>query len=395
MKEIHPEGWPILLEEDRQRVLDCFDSGRFWSGNGHYVSDLEAEFASWTGAKHALAVTNGTHALEIALAAAGIGHGNEVLVPAFTFMSSASAVLMRNALPIPVDVDPQTFCLDTSKLSGAVTPNTRAIMPVHMSGNACDMHAIMSFAKSHKLSVIEDCAHCLGSEYSKSSSPDLNVSLGTIGDVGCFTFQASKVVVGGEGGMIITDNTDLYHRALSFSNYGWVPNGVPYGHFMLGSNYRMPELTAALVIGQLERVHQLAALRELTVLSFEERLKEFSSIRYQRRKDTKYHGHFYFVLIIDGLTQIRRDLLVSKLVEQNIPARRNYPAFQQTPLFLNFKQNCPQFSAMGQSINYGEFHTPVAETIADSGFWLPHWMFLSDEGRLEQVIQIFSEFGIE
>lgn len=395
MYDIHPKNWPILTESDKKRILDCFESGRLWSGNGHFVSDLEKEFSEWLGVKHCIAVTNGTHALEIALAAAEIGLGDEVLVPAFTFMSSASAVLMRNAIPIPVDVDPNTFCIDTKKLREVVNANTKAIMPVHISGNACDMDAVLELAHQHSLSIIEDCAHSLGAQYENGKSrADRRQMLGSLGHCGCFSFQASKLVVGGEGGMFATNDTSLYERALSFSNYGWVPNGIPYGHFMLGSNYRMPELIAALVIGQIPRVTRQSSQRHLNVIRFEKALGEFSTVKFQTRRNTRDHSHFFFVIVVNGLGSERRDLLVDRLVSKGIPARRNYPAFHRTSLFQNIKETCPDFMKAGLKLDYSRFSTPVADDIANNGFWLPHWLFLDDDIRLEELLGVLRDFDI-
>ncbi|WP_282093576.1 DegT/DnrJ/EryC1/StrS family aminotransferase [Epibacterium ulvae] len=392
MIEIHPTNWPIIRKRTKENIAECVESGRFWSGNGAFVTRLEDQFSNWLGAKYAIAVTNGTHALEVGLAACKLGFGDEVLVPAYTFMSSATSVLMRNAVPIPVDVDANTHCIDINHARASITSRTRAIMPVHISGNSCQMAELRELACEFDLKIIEDCAQSLGAKYENLASGDNRRFLGTIGDVGCFSFQASKLIVGGEGGMVVTNDQEIYRAALSICNYGWVPNGEPYGHFMLGSNYRMPELTAALCLDQIGYVEELSRKRINAMCDFEVRLLKLPGIRFQRRASTIDHGAFFFCMALEGLKPPNRERLIDEMVSQGIPCRRAYPSFQRTKLFQNIRSTLPHFQQISD-VDYTRFSTPVADNIADCGIWFPHWIFLDLDRYQDRIFQVLSDFG--
>lgn len=394
MNRIHPKNWPKLKQADTDRVIACLDSRRFWRGDGTFALDLEERFAQWQGSRFALSVTNGTHALEVGLFAAGVSYGDEVLVPAFTFMSSASAVLLRNALPIPVDIDPTTFCLDPNAAEQLLTHRTRAIMPVHMSGHACDMRSIKAIADRHGLAIVEDCAHALGAVYRDPDSGN-DARLGTIGTVGSYSFQASKVVSGGEGGMITTNSEEVFRRALSFCNYGWIPDGVPYDHFMVASNYRMPELTAALVIGQIDDVQHYSALRGQRISRLETLLGSFSEVRMQGYAPwTEHHGHFYFLIVLRERLGVERDAVVQRLVEAGFPARRAYPSFHKTRMFETIYSQCEHLGMREPRVDYGSFQTPVSDAIAEGGFWIPHWFFIEEDEGPELLANALTSIGV-
>jgi 3-amino-5-hydroxybenzoate synthase len=399
MIEIRPNNWPIITEEDKQRIMDCVDSRRFWAGDGSYVSDLEKRFQDILEVKHCLAVCSGTAALETALSACGIGFGDEVLVPAFTFMSSASSVLKNYAIPIPVDVDPETFCLDISKAHDAVSQRTKAIMPVHMSGNSCAMTSIRKFATEHDLLVIEDCAHSIGSIYfdendSIDSFGGNGKRHGSLGDFGCFSFQSSKLIVAGEGGLLSTNNTTLYEKALSYINYGWVPNGTPYGHFMPGTNLRMPELSAALAIGQLKYVTKLSKIRQESFSQLEDELSQFKRIFFQKRRNTIENGCFYFLIGLKDCSIAERDNIIQHLTECGVPCRRNYPPFHQTDLFIDPSNAHPKLAELISGVNYKSYSTPVSSCIGNSGFWIPHWAFLPDQYDWRSIVRGLKSFGL-
>ena len=388
-----PHNWPRLGDADEQNVLACLRSGRFWRGDGRLVVELERQFAEMHGARFGLALTNGTHALEVALAAAGISYGDEVLVPAFTFMSSATAVLFRNALPIPVDVNADDYCIDVAQIEPLITARTKAIMPVHMSGQACEMDKIRDLAARYGLAVVEDCAHAIDVGYhSERESADLR--LGACGSAGCFSFQSSKVLVGGEGGMLLTDNADLYRRALSFSNYGWIPDGMPYDHFMVASNYRMPELTAALLMGQLPRLASFKAERHRNISLAEQILDQFGTVSFQRSNPTTInHGHFYFIIVMAELAGAARDQLVDGLVSRGIPARRVYPSFHRTRMFQTLAAQCPHMARLEHFPHYASMNTPVSDFVAEHGLWIPHWFFL-DGKSAEKIEAALRELGV-
>ncbi|MGD0923482.1 MAG: DegT/DnrJ/EryC1/StrS family aminotransferase, partial [Terriglobia bacterium] len=205
------------------------------------------KFARFHGAKYGLAVANGTIAIEIALKAIGIQPGDEVIVPAYTWEGTVGPILLLNAIPVFVDIDPDTYCLDAKRIEKALTPRTRAILPVHLAMRFADMDEIMRIARERKLAVIEDCAHAHGGKWH-------NKGAGAIGDVGCFSFQSSKLMTAGEGGGVITSNLEYYERAQSFMNCGRASVTDKFRHRLIGFNYRITELQAALLEAQLARL---------------------------------------------------------------------------------------------------------------------------------------------
>lgn len=383
------ERWPFLDADDESRVLECLRSRRLWRGDGCFNNEFETHFRIWQSVKFALAVTNGTHAIEVSLRSLGIGFGDEVIVPSYTFMSSASAVVMVNAIPIPVDVTPDTLCLDTRKIESSITKKTRAIMPVHIGGNACDMDEVVAIAKKHNLYIIEDCAQSLGTSY-KSKTDASIMRLGNIGDVGCFSFQSSKMIACGEGGMIVTSDERIRDKAERLCNYGWVPNGIPYGHIEIGSNYRMTELSAAIGISQISKVEYYRLIREKNMRITQEAVQAINGIRMQIDSDcTINHGRFCFVIVLDNACEKLRDLIVNQLVCAGIPARRLYPPFQSTKAFTSIPNNFPHLKRIYKKRDIISCHTPVAEQISKIGFWIAHWYFLNplfDETTIVNIL---------
>jgi len=248
---------PMIGEEEKQALLEVLESRAFSASHSDVPGSIKArqfeeEFAARCGARHAISVNSGTAALHVALAAAGIGPGDEVLVPSYTFTATASAVLMHNAIPIFVDVTPRSFCMDTAMAREAVSPATKAMVPVHLLGNVAEMDSLLDIAKSHNLLVIEDTAQAPGAALRGRAA-------GTIGDIGTFSFQETKNMMTGEGGMIVTSRDDLAERCRLIHNHGevWM-QGKPRSYIanILGWNYRMPELEAAIGRVQLRHLDQ-------------------------------------------------------------------------------------------------------------------------------------------
>jgi len=260
-KSLHVR-WPLFTAEDKQAVAAVLDTGIVSGPYAPQVKGLEEEWARYCGVRYALTTNSGTAALHTAVAAAGIGTGDQVITTAFTFLATALAVLQQNAVPVFVDIDPRTYNLDPEKIEERITPRTRAIIPVHIHGNPADMDRILAIARAHNLMVIEDAAQAHGAVYRGRK-------VGGLADIGCFSFQASKNLPAGEGGMVVTDREKLQERANRFRMFGedvresdrkgFDParplDGVrEYNSLMLGWMYRSNELTAALARGQLRRL---------------------------------------------------------------------------------------------------------------------------------------------
>jgi dTDP-4-amino-4,6-dideoxygalactose transaminase len=212
-----PDGiltpWPIITDEDKKMVMECMESGIFTGPYGPQVRGAETEFAEYLGVKHVLMVNSGTAALHMAVAVAGIGPGDEVIVPSFTFLATALAVLHNNAVPVFVDIEPRAFMLDPSKIEGRITSRTKAIIPVHLHGQCADMDAINEIAKKHNLIVIEDTAQAHGAKYKGKLA-------GTLGDMSIFSVQASKNLASGEGGFFVTNNDEMANFANRMRLFG-------------------------------------------------------------------------------------------------------------------------------------------------------------------------------
>jgi len=254
-------GGMLIDEEEEREVLEVLRTRRLFRYYGPQpgpskVEELEAAFARQTATAYALAVTSGTAALVCALHGVGVGPGDEVIVPAYTWIASASAVAAVGAVPVLAEVD-DSLTLDPADLARVITPHTRAILPVHMRGVACQMDEILAVARQHDLRVVEDCAQADGASYHGQS-------VGALGDAGCFSFQFNKILTSGEGGMLTTHSTDVWKRALMFHDViGGQRNNVPADEILWGINFRMPELLAAVMLVQMRRLDGLlAAMRE-------------------------------------------------------------------------------------------------------------------------------------
>ncbi|WP_175530627.1 DegT/DnrJ/EryC1/StrS family aminotransferase [Brevibacillus centrosporus] len=373
------EKWPIIDEEDKKRVMECLEEGRLWRGNGKYIFELEKQFANLHETKYALAVTNGTHALEIALEAAGIGYGDEVLIPAYTFIATATAVLMRNALPIPIEVDADNFCMDPLRIEECITERTKAIIPVHISGHSCDMDPLMEVARKYNLVVIEDCAHSQASKYK-------NRSLGSIGEFGTFSFQAVKTMTAGEGGMLTMNNEDYWRKAFNFFNCGRQPEGPSYNHVSLSSNYRMSEIQAALLVGQINRVEAQLVERNSKVKYLNSLLQEIEGIIPQGRAEYATHqgySMYMFRYKKEYFNGLSREDFINELNKAGFPAFRTYPVFFKTKFFENIYQKYSQLDILPNKRDYTKMNFPISNSIADEVIWLPHFFLLSDESELK------------
>ena len=247
-------GWPEYGPEEEQLLLEALRSGHWGSLDGTFVNQLELEFAALQDARHAVSTVNATMGLAVALRALGIGQGDEVIVPPYTFIATASAALMLGAIPVFVDVDLETLLIDATAIDAAVTSRTRAIIPVHHGGSPVDMDAVMAAAGRHGLRVVEDAAQAHGSAW--RGRP-----VGAIGDIGVFSFQSTKPINAGEGGMMITDDDGLDELLWSLRNVGRRRGGEWYEHVRLGWNLRLSEFQAAVLVAQMRRMPEQQARR--------------------------------------------------------------------------------------------------------------------------------------
>jgi 3-amino-5-hydroxybenzoate synthase len=367
--------WPFSGPRELELVAEVVRSQNWWRMTGTKVSDFEEKFARYHDVKYCLGVTNGTHAIELALAALGIGKDDEVLVPAFTFVSTGTAVLYNNATPVFVDCDPNTFCMDVHAIESLITERTKAIIPVHMAGHVCDMDRIGAIARKHGLKVIEDAAHAHGAEWK-------NKKVGAFGDFAIFSFQNGKIMTSGEGGALVTNNQELFDKVYLIHGVGRPKNDRTYQHMELGSNYRMNEFQGAILIAQLERLAECNTTRQRNATLLNSLLSGVAGITPQRYEaevtaNTHYMYMFYYDKSYFG--GLDRMAFVDALIAEGIPAFIAYPLIHQTPFYTqrNFRTHAPHETAPPA--------LPHAQRIADTVVWLPHFTLLGDAADTEDI----------
>lgn len=259
-----------FVEEEAQ-LLKVLRSG-VWGGYSEAVREFEAELGSYLGGKHCVALSNGTVSLEVALRCEGIGPGDEVIVPPYTFMATASAVLQTGATPVFADIEPETLNLSPERFDAAITPRTRAVIPVHFGGHAADMEKILEISRRHGLVVIEDAAHAHGGEYRGEK-------LGGIGDWGSFSFQQSKIMTSGEGGCLVVKDRQKADQARSYCNQGRIDGGAWYDHYTLGTNLRLTGLQAAILLAQLDRLDAETIRRNENATRLRKAMRDMAGVR--------------------------------------------------------------------------------------------------------------------
>lgn len=377
--------WPQHTPADRERVAAVVESGH-WGGYpvpSRWAGEFAQRFAEMHHAKYGLCVANGTIALVAALQAAGIKFGDEVIVPAYTWDGTASAVLFAGGVPIFADVDPDTYCLSVESTRAAITPRTRAILPVHLAMRFAEMDGLMTLAREHNFKVIEDCAHAHGGTYAGRGA-------GSIGDLGCFSFQESKLMTSGEGGIVITSNLAHFEHLQSQVNCGRASMTDQFQQRVLGNNYRMTELQAALLIGQLDMLPEFAAKRARSAARLSAALATIPGIRPLPpqpglTRDTVYCYVFQYR---PDRPDVPRDLFCAALDAEGIPCDgRFYEPVYRSDLFYATSDNCPQL-AMGResTVDYSAFRCPVSEHAAyREAVWLPQFLLIGDDSDVDDI----------
>ena len=349
-------NWPVYDETDVRMVAEIVRSGKWGNPDcGDAVLAFENEFASFCGTKFALTCANGSVALRLALIACGVRPGDEVIVPPYTFIATASIVIEANCVPVFADIDPDTYNISPAAIEKAITKRTKAIIPVHFAGQACDMDAIMSIAKKHNLHVIEDSAHGHGAEYKGKK-------LGSIGDAGCFSFQSSKNLTSGEGGMVITNDESLYDLMNSLRNVGRVKGGQWYEHHNPGCNYRITQMQAVLLSSQLKRVNDQTALRHRNGTYLNSLLEKIDGIKpLARGVGETIHSYHIYIFKYDKskFNNLSKAEFSKILAAEGVPCFMGYPEpLYKQPLFQERNFMC---YAIPPEVDYSQVCCPVTE----------------------------------
>jgi dTDP-4-amino-4,6-dideoxygalactose transaminase len=349
-------AWPIFDDTDVTAVAEIIRSGKWGNPDcGDVVEAFEKEFAAFCGAKYALTCVNGSVALRLALIACGVKPGDEVIVPPYTFIATTSIVIEANCVPVFVDIDPDTYNLNPAEIEKAITKRTKAIIPVHFAGQACDMDAIMAIAKKHNLRVIEDACHGHGAEYKGKK-------LGSIGDAGCFSFQSSKNLTSGEGGMVITNDESLYDLMNSLRNVGRVKGGQWYEHHNPGCNYRITQMQAVLLSSQLKRVNDQTALRHRNGTYLNSLLEKIDGIKpLARGVGETIHSYHIYIFKYDKskFNNLSKAEFSKILAAEGVPCFMGYPEpLYKQPLFQERNFMC---YAIPPEVDYSQVCCPVTE----------------------------------
>lgn len=377
-------AWPQYDQNEEKALMDVLHSGVWWRTPGTKTLQFEQDFAKYHQVKHGVACTNGTAAIEIAMSALGIGLGDEVIVPDFTFVATASAVLSVGALPVMVDVDPDTFNINPGLAEKAITPRTKAIICVHIGGMPCDMDRLQEIAKKHNLLLVEDCAHAHGSEWKGQK-------VGSMGECGTFSFQASKLMTAGEGGIIITKNADLEVRLRSVHDCGRMPGEWFYAHFINGSNYRLSEWQGAVLSEQLKRLDGQAAKRTMNAAYLDRELAKIEGIRPQKRDPrVTRNGNYCYIFHYDP--KVFNGLNAEKFIEafnaEGIPTQASYPPLHKLAVFQNGeyrKRLSPDVA--NEEHDFLKKNFPVSEDATENTIWLVHRTLLGTEQDAAEIVE--------
>ncbi|MFN3648361.1 MAG: DegT/DnrJ/EryC1/StrS family aminotransferase [Armatimonadota bacterium] len=368
-------AWPVWDETDVQAVEAVMRSGKWF--NGPKNRELAEYFSALQQAQYAVPCTNGTHALEIAMRAAGVRAGDEVITTPYTFIATASSIVQVNAVPIFADIEPDTLNLDPAAAEAAITERTRAIVAVHVAGCPADLDALSEIARRHNLALIEDAAQAHLAEWNGRR-------VGAIGNAGTFSFQASKNLNAGEGGIVVTNDEETFERAWSLSNCGRVREGGWYEHRMLSGNFRMTELQAALLLSQARRLEEQTRRRNENALYLAEQLAQVPGIRPLRR-DPRITNHAYhlFIFRIDPaqLGGMTRDAFLEALRAEGVPCSPGYSPLYRSPAFKIDTETHP-FPAR---IDYGAVHLPQVEQASSEAVWLGQSLLLAERSDMDDI----------
>ncbi len=380
----YPE-WPVVGPEERENLLRVFDSGKWWFGET--IKEFERAYADFHDAKYGVACTNGSASLEMGLRACGVKAGDEVIVPAYTFVATPNSVMQVNAIPIFADIDPDTANLDLADVERKISEKTRAIMPVHFAGLPVDMDALNALAQQHNLAIIEDACHSWGAKWKGKGT-------GALGNCGGFSFQMSKNITAGEGGIMLTDDAEIADTAANYMHYGRAKGGGFYDHFTLGNNFRMTELQAAILLGMLTRLEEQTLKREANARYLDHQLDGIPGISYMRgdARVTRRAYHLYIMRFhAEEWPGLTRDRFLEAVKAEGAPVWAGYPhPLYKNPLFQRPQGEGPEFCPhscpfYGKTVDYTQMICPGAEQICADSIWIGHPVLLAEEQDMQDI----------
>lgn len=379
-------AWPIFGEREATLLRQVLESGR-WAYDGPFEAQFQESFAAYHDARYAVCVTSGTTALQLALEALDIGYGDEVILPANTWQATAVAVLDVNAVPILVDIEPDTYAINLAQAAAALTPRTRAIIPVHLFDNVADMDRLLAFARQHNLAVIEDCAHAHGTQWRGKG-------VGSLGDVGCFSLQGSKSLNAGEGGLVLTGDERLHERLYSLRNCGRMRPGAVAEEWqpVQGGNYRMTEWQAAVLCAQFERLPAQVEKRQANARFLDQQIHQIAGLApLRRRPEVTRRGMYNYVLRYDP--EFFNEVPVEafrRALSAEIGARVGsvYHPLTRSPLYQpQTKRRYRLSDEHWRALDPSRFATPVAERAYTSEAVLfSHSALLAEPAAMQAIV---------
>jgi perosamine synthetase len=366
-----PVNEPMLGQRELEYVTECLQTG--WiSSAGRFIEEFEQKWGAYCGMKYGIAVSNGTTALQVAARSLSLSPGDEVIMPTFTIISCALAVVECGAIPVLVDSDPQTWCMDVTQIETKITPRTKAIMPVHIYGHPVNMDPLLTLANKYNLRIIEDAAEAHGAEYlSREGGPSSGwMRCGGMGDVSCFSFYANKLITTGEGGMVLTNDAEIAAKARGLRNLCFRPERRFY-HTELGYNFRLTNVQAAMGLAQLERFEQIIEKKRWMGQQYAERLSGLSVLQLPVEQTWARQVYWMYGLVLDESTGMDAVEFARRLKEHGVETRPFFLGMHEQPVLWD------------RGLFVGE-HFPVAERIARQGLYLPSGLALTEE----QIISV-------
>lgn len=364
-----PVSRPLIGDIEEKYVTEAVHNGEISGLRGRFLSEFEQSFASFCDVKHAMTVNSGTTALHLAVATLGIGKGDEVLVSTLTNMATFFAVLYEGATPIGIDCDPETLNMDPALLESKITPKTKAIIVVHLYGHPVDMDPVMEIARKHNLYVIEDAAEAHGALYKGKK-------VGSIGDIGCFSFYSNKIITTGEGGMLVTNNDEWDERARLIKNLAFGHENK-FMHEAFGYKFQMTNLQAALGAAQMTRIETIIARKREIAAYYNSVLSTNNNLQLPVEKPYAFNVYWMYNILLKGALQGKRQQFMEELKKREIESREDFVPFNQQKIFIE----------RGITV---EDSCPIANMIGANGFYIPSGNDISQE-ELEYVAKNVAE----
>jgi dTDP-4-amino-4,6-dideoxygalactose transaminase len=377
-------SWPRITKNIKDNLFSTLENDG-WGVGSDAVKNFEEKYAKFHDAKYAISTSSGTTALWVSLKAAGVKAGDEVILPPYTFIATGSSILMANAIPVFVDVDPDTFNMDPSKIEAAITDKTKVIMPVHIAGNPADMEAIMKIANKHNINVIEDAAQAHGAEWD-------GVKVGALGAAGIFSFQTSKNMSAGEGGIIISNDDDLMAACFSYANCGRVHGGEWYEHQHLGGNFRLNSMAASMLSTQLETLENDMVLRDKNRKILDDAISQIDGLNITKMypKATRSANHLYLLRYNkDKFNGIPRDKFFKTMQAEGVYTYGGYVPLNREKLFtLVDTKEYPWL----EGIDYKDMNFPITEKLCtEEAVWLKQNHLLGTQEDTNDIIMAFKK----